>query len=95
LAVRYVNIIRWVLRLSWMALGVTVAAEATGKFVLNTGLASQLRPRRYYTVSRDAIDGIIGDFHELLNFIVIESQRILFVENIFASTAVSNAPLSR
>lgn len=89
LAVRYVNIIRWVLRLTWMALGVTVAAEATGKFVLNTGLASQLRPRRYYTVSRDAIDGIIGDFHELLNFIVIESQRILFVENVFASTAAA------
>lgn len=71
-----------------MALGITVAAEVVGKFLFNAGIASQLRPRRYYTVSRETIDGLVGDVHELINFIVIESQRILFVESIPASLAV-------
>lgn len=72
-----------------MALGVTVAAESAGKFLLNKGLATQFRPRRYYTVSREMIDGAVGDVTELLNFVVIEAQRILFVENVSASLAVS------
>lgn len=90
-AARYLDVIRWSFKLSWMALAVTVAAEAAGKLVLNNGLASQLRPRRYYTVSRETLDNLIGDVHELLNFFVIEAQRILFAENIFVSAAVSPA----
>jgi hypothetical protein len=86
-AARYLNLVRWALRLTWMALGVTVAAEATGKLVLNNGLASQMRPRQYFTIPRETLDAMIGDVHELINFFVIESQRILFVENIWASFA--------
>lgn len=86
-AARYLDVIRWAFKLSWMALAVTVAAETAGKLVLNNGLASQLRPRRYYTIPRETLDGLIGDVHELLNFFVIEAQRILFAENIFASAA--------
>lgn len=90
-AARYLDVIRWSFKLSWMALAVTVAAEAAGKLVLNNGLASQLRPRRYYTVSRETLDNLIGDVHELLNFFVIEAQRILFAENIFVSAAACAA----
>lgn len=88
-AARYIDITRYALKLSWMALGVTVSAEVIGKFLLNKGFATQLRPRRYYTVSRETIDGLVGDAHELINFVVIETQRILFVENVPASIAVS------
>lgn len=86
-AARYLDVIRWAFKLSWMALAVTVAAETAGKLVLNNGLASQLRPRRYYTIPRETLDSLIGDVHELLNFFVIEAQRILFAENVFASAA--------
>lgn len=72
-----------------MVLGITIAAEVAGKLVMNAGLASQLRPRRYYTVPRETLDSLLGDVHELVNFLVIESQRILFAENIAASTTVS------
>lgn len=72
-----------------MALAVTVAAELAGKAVLSNGLASQMRPRRYYTISRQTLDGMIGDVHELVNFFIIEAQRVLFVENVPASAAVS------
>ena len=71
-----------------MILGVTVAAEAAGKMVLNHGLATQFRPRKYYTVSRESLDNMIGDVHELVNFFVIEAQRIIFAENVGASAAV-------
>ncbi|KAF4587454.1 cell lysis protein-like protein [Ophiocordyceps camponoti-floridani] len=86
-AARYLDVIRWAFKLSWMALAVTVSAEVAGKVALNHGLATQMRPRKYYTVSRAAIDNMIGDVHELVNFFVIEGQRVLFAENPIASAA--------
>ncbi|CAK7197408.1 hypothetical protein SEUCBS139899_000054 [Sporothrix eucalyptigena] len=86
-AVRYLDVIRWGLRLTWMLLGITVAAEIAGKVVLNKGLASQLRPRKYYTLSRNSLDNVLGDVHELLNFFVIEAQRIVYAENVYVSAA--------
>jgi len=71
-----------------MVLGVTVAAEAAGKALFSHGFTSQIRPRKYYTVSKDTLNSLIGDVHELINFFVIESQRIVFAENVFVSGAV-------
>lgn len=89
-AARYLDVIRWAFKLSFMALAITVAAEVAGKVVLSHGLATQMRPRRYWTISRATLDGMIGDVHELVNFFAIEAQRILFVENVGASVAVSH-----
>ncbi|CAK7215776.1 hypothetical protein SCUCBS95973_002592 [Sporothrix curviconia] len=86
-AFRFLDVLRWGLRLTWMLLGITVAAEIAGKLVLNKGLASQLRPRKYYTLSRESLDSVLGDVHELLNFFVIEAQRIVYAENVYASAA--------
>lgn len=61
-----------------------------GKAILGQGLASNIRPRKYYVLPRETLDSVIGDVHELVNFFVIESQRILFAENVFASGAVSS-----
>lgn len=71
-----------------MVLGVTVLAEVAGKSILNNGLTTQLRPRNYYTIPRETLDALIGDVHELVNFVVIEVQRILFAENVPISAAV-------
>lgn len=90
-AARYLDIIRYGFKLTWMALGVTVLAEVVGKTILSNGLATQLRPRKYYTIPRETLDGLIGDVHELVNFFVIEAQRILFAENISASAAAAVA----
>lgn len=78
-----------------MTLGVTVLAEIAGKTLFSRGFTSQLRPKKYYTFSKATLDGLIGDLHELINFFVIESQRIIFAENMFVSIAVSfPSPLS-
>jgi len=68
-------------------LGVTVLAEVAGKYVLSTGLTSQFRPKKYYTLSKDTLNSLVGDVHELINFFIIEVQRILFAENIIVSAA--------
>ncbi|KAG9241031.1 Reticulon-domain-containing protein [Calycina marina] len=84
-AARYLNILRYALKLTYMTLAVTVIAEVAGKAIFSKGLTSQIRPRKYYTVPKESIDRLTSDFSELLNFFVIESQRIVFAENVFAS----------
>lgn len=86
---RYLNLLRYTFKLTWMTLGVTVLAEIVGKTILGQGLTSNMRPKKYYVLPRATLDAMIGDVHELVNFFVIESQRIIFAENVFASAAVS------
>ncbi|KAK4160751.1 Reticulon-domain-containing protein [Cladorrhinum sp. PSN259] len=90
-AVRYLDVLRFGLKLTWITLGVTIAAEVVGKAVLNSGLATQFRPRQYYTVPKERLDAFMGDITEFINFFVIESQRILFAENVWASVAAALA----
>lgn len=86
---RYFNFLRYAFKITWMVLGVTVAAEIAGKAMFSKGLTSQFRPRKYYVMPKETLDAMIGDVHELVNFFVIESQRIVFAENVYASAAVS------
>ena len=60
----------------------TALAEVAGKLVLSQGLASSFRPKRYYTIPREALEASLEDVEQLINFFVIEFQRILFAENI-------------
>jgi hypothetical protein len=90
-SVRYLDIFRWMFKLTWMVLAITIAAEVAGKALMNNGFATQLRPRKYYTVPRETLDSLIGDVHELINFFVIESQRVLFAENVWVSAAAALA----
>jgi len=86
-AARYLNILRYGFKLTYMTLLATVLAEAAGKALFSRGFVSQIRPRKYYTVPKETLDSLSGDIHELINFFVIESQRIVFAENLLASAA--------
>ncbi|KAH6632639.1 Reticulon-domain-containing protein [Chaetomium tenue] len=90
-SVRYLDVLRYTFKLTWMVLAITVAAEIAGKALINNGFATQLRPRKYYTIPREMLEAAIGDVHELINFFVIESQRVLFAENVYASVAAAFA----
>ena len=59
-----------------------VLAEVAGKLVLQQGLASSFRPKRYYTIPREALESSLEDVEQLINFFVIEFQRVLFAENV-------------
>ena len=74
---------------------VTAAAEVVGKLVMNRGFASQMRPRKYYTIPRETLEASLDDVEQLINFFVIEFQRILFAENVWATIAVSQEFLTK
>lgn len=62
--------------------------ETAGKPFGAKGVISSVRPKRYYTIPRDSLDRLYEELHALLNFFVLEFQRILFAENIFATIVV-------
>ncbi|KAK5153173.1 hypothetical protein LTS14_007818 [Recurvomyces mirabilis] len=84
-AFRYLPIVRYSLRLTWIVLGITAAAEVAGRVAFGQGMATKMRPKQYYTIPRETLDSMIGDLEQLVNFFVIEFQRILFAENISAT----------
>ena len=65
------------------------AAEVAGKLIFDRGLASQMRPKKYYTIPRETLERSLEDVEQLINFFVIEFQRIVYAENIYATITVS------
>ncbi|KAI9835502.1 MAG: hypothetical protein M1838_005278 [Thelocarpon superellum] len=93
-ATRYVPVVHYACKLLYLTLGATATAEIIGKVLFSSGFASQMRPRKYYTLPKETVDQVLEDIHELLNFFVIEFQRILFVENIYATVTAFFAALT-
>jgi len=84
-AFRFINVIRYIFKAAYLLLGSVAALEYAGKPMGYKGVVSQLRPRRYYTIPRDSLESIFEEIHDFLNFVVVEFQRIVFVENIFTT----------
>jgi len=84
-AARYLNIMRYVFKGLYMIMGITAAAEIAGKTVLGDGLATRMRPRKYFVIPKESLERFLDDVEQLLNFFVIEFQRVLFAENIWAT----------
>jgi len=89
-AARYLNIIRYGLKLLYLTLGATATAEVAGQVAFGRGLTSQFRPRQYFTIPKASLERLLDDVEQLINFFVIESQRIVFAENVYATVAVSS-----
>lgn len=71
---------------------VTAAVEIAGLVVLKQGIASSFRPRRYYTIPKETHEAVLEDLSQLLDFFLIEFQRILFAENVVHTVAVCYSP---
>lgn len=67
---------------------VTASIELGGQFLFGQGLASSIRPRKYYTIPKETTEAILEDLAQLLDFALLEFQRVLFVENVVHSAAV-------
>jgi ABC-type multidrug transport system fused ATPase/permease subunit len=92
-AARYLNLIRYIFKTSYMVLGATAAAEIAGQMAIGRGLTSQFRPRQYFTIPKASLERLTDDFEQLINFFVIESQRIVFAENVYVTVAAFFASL--
>lgn len=55
---------------------------------MGTGVTASFRPRKYYRVPKETLETFLDDVEQLINFFVIEFQRILFAENVGATVAV-------
>lgn len=55
-------------------------------------MAGSVRPRRYYKIPKERLEATLDDVEQLINFFVIEVQRIVFAENI-PNTALVSAPV--
>jgi len=88
LASHYINVLRYVLKGLYLSFAAVSVAEFAGKTITGTGFVSQMRPQKYFAVPRESVESIFAGLHQFLNFLVLEFQRILFVEN-FATTVTA------
>lgn len=63
------------------------AAEVASKLVTGSSVASAVRPRRYYKIPKETLETSLDDLENLINFFVIEAQRIVFAENVVVTGA--------
>lgn len=66
----------------------TAAVEVAGQVILKRGITSGFRPRRYYTIPKETVEAVLEDLEQLVDFFLIEFQRILFAENILHTLLV-------
>ncbi|ORX95964.1 Reticulon-domain-containing protein [Clohesyomyces aquaticus] len=92
-AARYLNVIRYIFKAVYMTLGATATAEIAGKLAFGRGFTSQFRPRKYFVIPKASLERLLDDVEQFINFFVIESQRILFAENVYATSAAFLASL--
>ncbi|OAT13646.1 cwl1 [Blastomyces gilchristii SLH14081] len=94
IAARYLPLLRWLFKFSYLSLGFTISLEVAGKVMFSRGLASSSRPRKYYTIPKDTVESILEDLEQLMDFFLIEFQRILFAENLTYTLAAFTAALT-
>jgi len=87
LAFRFINVMRYIFKAAYLLLGSVASLEYGGKVLGYKGIISQMRPRRYHTVPRESVESIFEEIHDFLNFVVVEFQRVVFVENIVTTFA--------
>lgn len=87
---RYLNLFRYILKAAWVTFGTTAAAELAGQLTIGKGFTSQFRPRQYFTIQKASLERLTDDIEQFINFFVIESQRILFAENVYTTIGVSD-----
>ncbi|CAI6327090.1 unnamed protein product [Periconia digitata] len=90
---RYLNVIRYIFKALWITLGLTASAELAGQMTIGKGFTSQFRPRQYYTIPKASLERLLDDVEQFINFFVIESQRIVFAENVYTTVGAFAASL--
>jgi len=47
-----------------------------------------MRPKKYFVIPKESLERFLDDAEQLINFFVIELQRIIFAENVYVTTGV-------
>lgn len=78
---RYAPVLRLTFKLLAYALGSAAVVEGVGQIALSQSILSAFRPRKYFTLPRESLESALEDVEQLLNFFVIEIQRLIFAED--------------
>jgi hypothetical protein len=78
-------VLRYVFKAAYLVFASVTLLEVAGKPFGAKGVVSSMRPNRYYTIPRESVDKLYSEIHDLSNFFIFELQRVVFVENIFAT----------
>jgi len=54
---------------------------------MGSSVAGAVRPRRYFKIPKETLEASLDDLENLINFFVIEGQRIVFAENVPVTAA--------
>lgn len=65
-------------------------AELGAKLTIGSSAAAKVRPRKYYTIPKETLETAMDDVEQLINFFVIEVQRIVLAENMVITGTVSS-----
>jgi len=47
-----------------------------------------MRPKKYFVIPKESLERFLDDAEQLINFFVIEFQRVIFAENVYVTTGV-------
>ncbi|RAH86997.1 hypothetical protein BO86DRAFT_374942 [Aspergillus japonicus CBS 114.51] len=93
-AARYLPLLRWLFKFVYVVLGFTALAELGGQLALKQSVVGSFRPRKYYTVPKETVEAVLEDLEQLVDFVLIEFQRVLFAENLVHTIAAFLAAFS-
>ncbi|KAK9236639.1 putative reticulon-like protein RtnA short variant [Lipomyces kononenkoae] len=80
---KYVNVVKLFFNFAYIALGTAIAVEFAGRTIKGgPGFVSSFRGSgNYLVISKEVVDPLFNEFTVLVNFLLIEFQQIVFVEN--------------
>jgi cell division septum initiation protein DivIVA len=86
-AVHYLPLTKTGLKIGATALGVAAAAEYGHRVFTPNTVMSRLRPKQYRTIPEPVLNDTLKDVHDLLQFLVVEAQRIVYAEKLDRTVA--------
>ncbi|KAK7204120.1 Reticulon-domain-containing protein [Myxozyma melibiosi] len=83
LVFKYVNVVKLVFNAAYIAFGTAVAVEFAGRTIKKSpGFVSSFRTAGgYFVISKNVVEPVFEELLVLLNFGLVEVQKIVFVEN--------------
>ncbi|KAG4262868.1 hypothetical protein FPRO03_10231 [Fusarium proliferatum] len=82
LAVHNMHLTQLVLKTMAIGLGVMSMAEFAGRSFGPNNFVSRMRPRQYKTVPESTLNATLNDIHDLIQYSVVQAQKVIFAEDL-------------
>jgi hypothetical protein len=69
-----------------------LTVETCSQFTSQKGVIARIRPAKYYTIPEATMQRSYNESRELVQLIIVQSQKIVFCEEMRKTAAVSTVP---